>query len=167
MAASPALAAAPSILKDKGDFRSLHVVNPRTDEWLNTVYWIDGAYIPEALQAIDWILRDWREDLVHRIDPRSIDILSATHRLLDSSEPFRVVSGYRCPKTNAMLRSKSKAVASKSYHIKGMAVDVMMETRSVRQISRAGLKLGAGGVGKYSDSGFVHFDCGPVRRWGA
>lgn len=167
MAASPALAAAPAILKDKGNFRRLHIVNPRTDEWLNTAYWIDGAYIPEALQAIDRILRDWREDLVHRIDPRSIDILSATHRLLDSSEPFRVVSGYRCPKTNAMLRSKSKAVASNSYHVKGMAVDVMMDTRSVRQISRAGLKLGAGGVGKYTVSGFVHLDCGPVRRWGA
>ena len=110
LAASPALAAAPAILKGKGDFRRLHIVNPRTDEWLNTAYWIDGTYIPEALHAIDRILRDWREDLVHRIDPRSIDILSATHRLLESSEPFRVVSGYRCPKTNAMLRKRSRGV---------------------------------------------------------
>jgi uncharacterized protein YcbK (DUF882 family) len=47
-----------------------------------------------------------------------------------------------------------------------MAVDVAMKTRSVRQISRAGLSLGAGGVGKYSRSQFVHLDSGPVRDWG-
>lgn len=161
------MAAAPAILKDEGHFRRLHVVNPRTEEWLNTIYWAEGDYIPEALQAIDRIMRDWREDLVQRIDPRSIDILAATHKLLDCSEPFRIVSGYRCPKTNAMLRGRSKGVAKDSYHVKGMAVDIMMRTRSVRQISRAGLALGAGGVGRYSHSGFVHLDCGPVRRWGA
>jgi uncharacterized protein YcbK (DUF882 family) len=166
MAASPALASGPAILKGSGGFRHLHVVNGRTGEWLNTAYWIEGEYIPEALHAIDQIMRDWREDLVHRIDPRSIDILSATHRLLDCSEPFQIVSGYRCPKTNARLRRKSKAVARNSYHVKGMAVDIMMKSRSVRDISRAGLSLRAGGVGRYSHSGFVHFDSGPVRRWG-
>jgi uncharacterized protein YcbK (DUF882 family) len=166
MTAMPAFASTPALLKGAGNFRSLSLVNERTGEWLNTVYWVEGEYIPEALQAINHIMRDWREDQVHRIDPRTIDILSATGRLLESTEPFTVVSGYRSAKTNAMLRRRSKGVASNSYHIKGMAVDIAMKSRSVRQISRAGLSLGAGGVGKYSRSQFVHLDSGPVRDWG-
>lgn len=166
MAAIPAFASAPALLKGAGDLRHLSLVNDKTGEWLNTVYWIEGEYIPEALEAIDHIMRDWREDRVHRIDPRAIDILSATQRLLDCDEAFQVVSGYRTRKTNAMLRRRSRGVAKNSYHIKGMAVDIAMRTRSVRQISRAGLSLGAGGVGRYSRRQFVHLDSGPVRKWG-
>ncbi len=166
MAAVPAFASAPALLKGAGDFRSLSLVNNRTGESLNTIYWAEGDYIPEALEAVNHILRDWREDLAFEMDPHAIDILSATQRLLDSGEPFQVVSGYRTRKTNAMLRRRSRAVAKNSYHIKGMAVDIAMQTRSVRQISRAGLSLGAGGVGRYSRSHFVHLDSGPVRKWG-
>jgi len=166
LAAVPAFASAPALLKGAGDFRSLSLVNDKTGEWLNTVYWTEGEYIPDALEAVDYIMRDWREDHVHRIDPRAIDILSATQHLLDCDESFEVVSGYRTRKTNAMLRRQSRGVAKNSYHIKGMAVDIAMKTRSVRQISRAGLSLGAGGVGRYSRSQFVHLDSGPVRKWG-
>lgn len=166
MAAMPAFASAPALSKGGGNFRNLSVVNERTGEWLNTVYWVEGEYIPDALEAINYLMRDWREDLVHRIDHRTVDILSATQNLLECSEPFKVVSGYRSAKTNALLRRRSKGVASNSYHIKGMAVDIAMDTRSVHQISRAGLSLGAGGVGKYSRSQFVHLDSGPVRDWG-
>jgi len=166
MAAMPAFASAPALLTGAGAARRLSLVNNKTGEWLNTVYWAEGEYIPDALGAVNRILRDWREDLVYEMDPRAIDILSATQHLLDSDEPFQVVSGYRSAKTNAMLRRRSKAVARNSYHIKGMAVDIAMRTRSVRQISRAGLSLGAGGVGRYSRSHFVHLDSGPVRRWG-
>jgi len=166
MAAAPAFAAAPSLLQGAGDFRSIALVNDRTDEWLKTVYWADGDYIPEAMDAINRILRDWRADRVCKMDAKTIDILSATQRLLDCSEPFEVVSGYRTASTNAMLRRKSRGVAKNSYHIKGMAVDIAMKTRSVSQISRAGLSLNAGGVGRYSRSDFVHLDSGPVRKWG-
>ncbi len=162
----PAFASAPALLKGAGNFRSLSLVNDKTEERLNTVYWADGEYIPDALEAFNQILRDWRENLATQMDPRAIDILSATQRLLDSDEPFQVVSGYRSRKTNDMLRRRSKAVAKNSYHIKGMAVDIAMRTRSVRRIWRAGLSLGAGGVGRYSRSHFVHLDSGPVRRWG-
>jgi uncharacterized protein YcbK (DUF882 family) len=166
MAAAPAFASAPALLKGAGDMRSLSLINDRTGEWLNTVYWVEGEYIPEALEAVNHIMRDWREGLVFRMDPRAIDILSATQHLLDCDEPFQVISGYRSRKTNAMLRRRSRGVAKNSYHIKGMAVDIALRTRSVRQISRAGLSLGAGGVGRYSRSQFVHLDSGPVRRWG-
>jgi uncharacterized protein YcbK (DUF882 family) len=166
MTTAPAAASAPAIVKGAGNFRSLHLVNARTGEWLRTVYWVEGEYVGEALQAINDIMRDWREDRVHEIAPRTIDILSATYRLLDCAEPYHLVSGYRCPKTNAMLRHQSKGVARNSYHVKGMAADIQLKTRSAAQISRAGLSLRAGGVGTYSRSKFVHLDSGPVRAWG-
>lgn len=165
-AAVPAFANAPAILSGSGNYRSLALVNDRTGEKVNSVYWVEGEYIPEALEAFNHILRDWRRDKVCRMDPRTIDILSATHSLLDATEPFKVVSGYRTRETNALLRKYSRGVASNSYHIKGMAVDITLASRSVSQITRAGLSLSAGGVGKYSRSQFVHLDSGPVRRWG-
>jgi uncharacterized protein YcbK (DUF882 family) len=164
--AAPAFASAPALLTSEGDFRRLNIVNARTGEWLNTIYWVEGDYIPDALRAVDHIMRDWREDLVHEISPRIIDILSATHRLLDCAEPFHVLSGYRSPKTNALLRRQSRGVALNSYHIKGMATDIQLKSRSVEQVSRAGLSLRAGGVGKYRRSDFVHLDSGPIRDWG-
>jgi uncharacterized protein YcbK (DUF882 family) len=167
MAATPAMASAPAVLRGAGQFRKLAMVNDRTGEWLNTVYWADGDYIPDALDAVNHILRDWRADKECRMDPRVLDILAKTHQLLDCSDPFEVVSGYRTPATNAMLRRNSGGVAKNSYHIKGMAVDITLKSRSVAQIARAGLSLNAGGVGRYSRSDFVHLDCGPARTWGA
>ena len=88
------------------------------------------------------------------------------HRLLGCSEPFHIVSGYRSPKTNRMLMRQSRGVARNSYHLKGMAADIQLATRSVDQICSAALSLHAGGVGRYSRSEFVHVDSGPVRGWG-
>lgn len=165
-AAAPAFASAPAILKGAGDFRALNVINSHTAERLNCVYWIEGRYVPEALEAFNYILRDWRENLVKPIDPRTLDIMAATHGLLDCSEPFHLISGYRCPKTNAMLASRSSKVASKSYHLKGMAVDLSLSSRTVWEVSQAAKSLGGGGVGMYTGSNFTHVDSGPVRAWG-
>ncbi|MDH3667771.1 MAG: DUF882 domain-containing protein [Paracoccaceae bacterium] len=156
----------PALLTGAGDFRSIYLVNGRTEESLRTIYWIEGSYIPEAMQAIDHLMRDWREDLVRPIAPRTINILSAVQNLLEVNEPLHVVSGYRSPKTNAMLRRHTRGVARKSYHVRAMAADIQLATRSVKQIQRAGKALRAGGVGIYSRSAFVHFDSGPVRDWG-
>ncbi|MEM9370036.1 MAG: DUF882 domain-containing protein [Pseudomonadota bacterium] len=164
--ASPAFATAPTILTGAGDFRSVHLVNNRTHEWVNTVYWVEGDYVPDAMEAINHLMRDWRAEEVISIDRRTIDIISATHRLLECTEPFEVVSGYRSPRTNAQLRRRNRGVARKSYHVRGMAADLKLKSRSVRQIARAGKALDAGGVGSYSRSQFVHLDSGPVRDWG-
>ncbi|MEM9061625.1 MAG: DUF882 domain-containing protein [Pseudomonadota bacterium] len=158
--------AAPALAKGAGHFRSISLVNKRTAEKLNTVYWVEGQYIPEALEAVNYIMRDWRQGLVMRIDPRTIDIMAATHNLLDCSEPFEIISGYRSARTNAMLRRRSRGVARKSYHMKGMACDLTLQTRSVWQVSSAAKSLGAGGVGRYRRSNFTHVDSGPVRDWG-
>ncbi len=158
--------AAPAILSGKGEFRHLHLSNARTGEWLHTVYWVEGEYIPEALDSISHLLRDWREDETAPIAPATIDIIAATQKILDCREPFQVISGYRTPKTNAMLRSRSRGVARNSYHVKGMAADLTLKSRSTRQIAGAAKSLSAGGVGTYSRAEFVHLDSGPVRDWG-
>jgi uncharacterized protein YcbK (DUF882 family) len=164
-AAGPALAS-PAILAGKGDIRLVSLVNPRTGDKLTSVYWVDGVYIPEVLAEIDHLMRDWRADQKRKIAPAVIDIMSASHKLLGASEPFTVFSGYRSARTNAMLRRESRGVARNSYHVKGMAADLHMKSRSVSQIARAAASLNCGGVGRYSRSDFVHMDCGPVRSWG-
>lgn len=163
LAATPAL---PAVLRGAGDFRSVSLYSKRTGEWLNTVYWVEGRYVPEALDAISRLMRDWRADEVAPIAPATIDIIAATWARLDTSEPFEVISGYRTPATNAMLRNRGRGVARKSYHVRAMAADLTLKTRSVAQISRAAMALGAGGVGRYSRAEFVHVDSGPVRDWG-
>jgi uncharacterized protein YcbK (DUF882 family) len=165
--ASPAFASAPSILKGAGDFRALNLINSHTSERLNCVYWIDRQYVPEALEAFNYFMRDWRENKIKPIDPRTLDIMAATQCLLDCDEPFHVISGYRTARTNAMLRGRSSKVARNSYHIKAMACDLSLKSRDVFQVAAAAKSLGAGGVGKYTRSQFTHVDCGPVRQWGA
>lgn len=162
--AAPSTFAAPAILTGAGDIRRLHLSNPRTGDSLNTVYWVEGEYVDEAKAEIDFLLRDWRENLVIDFDTRSLDILAGTYRLLESAEPVSVVSGYRSPVTNAMLRRRSRAVARNSYHVKGMAIDMQMKSRDPSQIRRAAKRIGAGGVGGYRT--FTHVDSGPVRSWG-
>ena len=100
-------------------------------------------------------------------DPRVLDVISAVTRKLDCGTPVEVVSGYRTPETNAMLRKTSRLVAKNSYHMKAMAVDIRVQNRSVRQIAGAAESLHGGGVGRYTRSNFVHVDCGPMRTWGA
>lgn len=167
LAATPSWAAAPAILTGKGDIRSVNLYSKRTGESLNAVYWIEGAYIPEVMAEISYLLRDWREDKAISIDHRAIDVLAAAHKLLETSEPYEALSGYRTKRTNAMLRQRSRGVAKDSYHTKGMAVDVKLKSRSVGQMFRAAVACNAGGVGRYSRSNFVHMDCGPVRTWGS
>jgi uncharacterized protein YcbK (DUF882 family) len=164
-AAAPAFAT-PAVLSGKGDIRVVSLVNPRTGDKLTSVYWVEGKYIPEVLAEIDHLMRDWRVEQKRKIDPGVIDIMAASHKLLGASEPFTLFSGYRSPRTNAMLRRESRGVARNSYHMKGMAADLHMKSRSVTQIARAAASLNCGGVGRYSRSDFVHMDCGPVRSWG-
>lgn len=166
LAAAPKALAAPSILTGAGDVRTVKLTNPRTGDTVNSVYWVEGQYIPEVMAEIDFLMRDWRCDTVKPIAHEVIDIMSAAHRKLDTSEPFTVYSGYRTPETNAMLRSRSRGVARNSYHIRAMAADLHLKSRSVTQMARAAAAIGQGGVGRYSRSDFVHMDCGPVRSWG-
>lgn len=165
--AAPSFGKAAGFLKGAGDIRRIRMTSPRTGESVDTIYWIEGEYIRDAVKEIVYFMRDWRTDQVHDIAPRTIDILTATHNLLDVSEPYMLLSGYRSPETNAMLRRRSRGVAKNSRHIPGQAADVRLGSRSVNQMYRAALACQGGGVGRYSRSDFVHMDCGPVRSWGS
>jgi uncharacterized protein YcbK (DUF882 family) len=139
--------------------------NLHTGEKLKTVYWRDGEYLPEAMRHIDWLLRDFRAEEIHPIDPRLLDLLAALHARLASRRPFEVISGYRSPATNAMLARLSGGVAQNSLHMQGMAIDIRVPGRDLRCVRAAALSLRCGGVGYYPSSDFVHLDTGRVRSW--
>jgi uncharacterized protein YcbK (DUF882 family) len=161
VAAAPVYANAPGVLRGAGNVRQIQMRNARTGEALRTVYFADGRYIPEAMTEISFFMRDWRQNVVRQYHPSNIDIMATTLRMLDTNEPYLVISGYRTPQTNRMLRG----AARESYHMRAMAADVRLQSRDVSQITRAAVACRAGGVGTYSRSNFVHMDCGPVRTW--
>lgn len=114
VAAAPVAANAFGLLRGAGDIRKLAMYNGRTGESIDMIYWINGDYIRPALEEINFFMRDWRRDEVHQIDTRTIDVMAAAHNLLETNEPYTLLSGYRSPATNAMLRANSRGVARNS-----------------------------------------------------
>ncbi|WP_232823059.1 YcbK family protein [Oceanibium sediminis] len=163
--AAPVYANAAGFLRGAGDIRRVRLRSTRTGESVDTIYWVEGKYIPEALSEISWFMRDWRQNEVIQYDHRNIDIMAATLKLMDTEEAYHVVSGYRSPATNALLRQRNGGVAQNSYHLRGMAADLKLSSRSISQMAKAAVACNAGGVGKYGRSNFVHMDCGPIRTW--
>ncbi|MCS6879074.1 MAG: DUF882 domain-containing protein [Geminicoccaceae bacterium] len=145
--------------------RQIALHHRHTGESVRTVYFADGRYLEEGLRSIDRLLRDWRTDEIVEIDPQVLDIAYLLQRQLDLSGPLEVLSGYRSPETNAMLRRRSRAVARNSLHMYGMAIDLRFPGVPLSTAHRAALALQAGGVGYYPSSDFLHIDSGPVRQW--
>lgn len=146
--------------------RTLRLEHLHTGERLNATYWENGRYLPDALGEINHLLRDFRTGTVAQIDPRLLDILYGLGRRIGCSPDFAIIGGYRSPHTNEMLRSRSRAVAKNSYHMRGQAIDMRLNGCRLADLRRAALALRAGGVGYYPGSNFVHVDTGPVRSWG-
>jgi uncharacterized protein YcbK (DUF882 family) len=145
--------------------RALSFFNTHTGESVSAVYWADGLYQPAGLAAIDRVLRDHRTGLVREIDRRLLDVLHELRQDLGTTAAFHVISSYRSPKTNALLRANGRAVAEKSLHMEGMAADVRLPGVSLDDLHRAAVARKAGGVGYYSGPSFVHVDVGRVRYW--
>lgn len=145
--------------------RRLSFENIHTGEHLALDYCVDGKLEPQALNAINHVLRDYRNGEVHAMDTRLLDLLSDVHAKLETDAAFQVISGYRSPATNAMLHERSNGVANKSLHMQGMAIDIRLPGRPLETLHQAALSLGEGGVGIYPSSNFVHVDVGRVRRW--
>ncbi|WP_170769780.1 YcbK family protein [Ruegeria lacuscaerulensis] len=164
--AAPTYSNAAGFLRGGGDIRRIRMYSGRTGERIDMIYWVDGKYIKDAVKEVNHFMRDWRTDQVKDMDLRTIDIMAASHNLLDVDEPYTLLSGYRSPQTNAMLRSRSRRVAKNSLHMKGQAADLRLSSRSVSQMAKAAMSCRAGGVGKYYRSNFVHMDCGDIRSWG-
>lgn len=142
---------------------SIH--NVHTNETFSGVYRVGKYYSPKAFRKISKLMRDHRTGGVHHIDPRLIDILSRVQKQCRCNKPIELLSGYRSAKTNNMLRSKSRAVAKNSYHMKGQAADIQIPGASTKTMRNAALSLRAGGVGYYPRKSFVHVDTGDVRSW--
>jgi uncharacterized protein YcbK (DUF882 family) len=163
---APALAA-PAIVGRKAlDVRTLCFDCVNLGEQLKPVdYWVEGNYVPQALAAIDKALRDFISDEVHPIEPKLLDVLHLLGRTLETDCSFELISGYRSPETNALLRKNDPGVAEHSLHMKGLAVDVALKGRPLRRQYEIALAMQMGGVGYYPDGDFIHVDVGRVRHW--
>jgi uncharacterized protein YcbK (DUF882 family) len=159
------LAGARNFLPDTGP-RKVAFHNLHTDEKLEAVYFENGAYQSDALAAIGRVLRDYRTGDIHEMEPGLMDLLHSLSAKVETVRPYQIISGYRSPRTNAMLHERSAGVAVNSFHMKGMAIDVRLDDVELPKLHRAALEMGRGGVGYYPESDFVHVDIGPVRRWG-
>jgi uncharacterized protein YcbK (DUF882 family) len=141
------------------------LLNLHTDERLDIEYFRDGAYLPQALSAIEVLLRDFRTGERHAIDPQLMDYLLEVAHTLGVEPRFSVISGYRSPLTNARLHEHSAEVAQHSLHMEGRAIDVRMKGVDCANLAAHALDLKRGGVGYYRASDFVHLDTGRFRTW--
>lgn len=159
------LAAAPALARAllPGD-RQLSFFHTHTGESLNLTYRQDGSYLPDSLAAIDHLLRDFRTGEIHAIDVALLDLLEGL-RELSGGSVYEVISGYRSPVTNAMLRQRDGQVAQRSLHMQGQAIDVRLRGVATNRLREAALAMRAGGVGYYPESDFIHVDTGRVRFW--
>jgi uncharacterized protein YcbK (DUF882 family) len=163
--ASPALASvAPHPMSPE---KHISFYNLHTGEDLRALYWERGTYLPDALQEINYILRDFRTGEIIDIDAGLLDLLWSLGRKvgMNPARAFHVVSGYRSPETNEMLRRHNRGVAKNSLHMAGKAADIRVPGYSLAALRKAALELRAGGVGYYPSSRFLHVDTGPVRLW--
>lgn len=167
LAAGPVLAGPAPLTTPVAGERRLSFLNLHTGETLKTTYWQDGQYVSEELAAINHVLRDFRVNTPGDMAPQLMDLLYVLQHDLGTNQPFHVISGYRSPKTNAMLHEHSSGVAKNSRHMLGQAIDIRVPGVDLKHLYKTALNLRAGGVGYYAKSDFVHVDVGPVRTWGA
>jgi uncharacterized protein YcbK (DUF882 family) len=145
--------------------RAIALTNLHTGESLKATYWEAGAYVPDALDALNHVLRDHRTGETHAMAPQLFDLVTALRARLETETVVQVISGYRSPVTNAALHAHSEGVASHSLHMVGEAMDLRIAGVELDHIRDAALSLQRGGVGYYPASQFVHVDVGRVRRW--
>ena len=150
-----------------GETRSLSFAHVHTGETLTVTYKKRGKYDEAALKQINWFLRDWRRDEPTTMDPHLFDILWEVRREMGDPGPITIISAYRSPQTNSMLRARGRGVARYSQHMVGKAIDFYIPNADLAAMRAVGLRLQRGGVGFYPSSGspFIHVDTGSVRHW--
>jgi uncharacterized protein YcbK (DUF882 family) len=145
--------------------RELSFVNMHTGEKLRAEYVHNGVYVPSALHAINFLMRDHHNNKVHPIDPHLIDVAHMLHGRVGGKGPIDIVCGYRSPETNAMMHEISAGVAVHSMHIQGKAMDIRVPGTHLGQLKKSALALNLGGVGYYPYDDFLHIDTGAKRHW--
>jgi len=147
--------------------RELRFEHTHTGEVFALTYAAGARYLTTALDGLRHFLRDFRNGATHEIDPGLLDQLHLLAQITATRTPFQVISGYRSPETNQMLRREGHGVAAHSLHLEGRAIDIRLADVPLADLRDAALSLRAGGVGYYpsADSNFIHVDTGRVRRW--
>ncbi len=145
--------------------RSLHMYNTHTGESLRSIFWAEGKFVPEAMNDINKLLRDHRNNKVAPIDPKLLFLLDQVSNQVGGNSVVHIISGYRSPETNQLLHENTNGVARHSLHLEGKAIDVRIPGRDLAALHKAALHAGGGGVGYYPDSQFVHMDTGRLRHW--
>ena len=150
-----------------GETRTISLYHSHTKESITATFRVNGAYDYATLEKLNWFLRDWRRDEPTKMDPRLFDAIWETYRESGSQQPIVIVSAYRSPETNAMLRRRSRAVAEFSQHMLGKAMDMHYQDVPMSRVREIAMHLQRGGVGYYPTAGspFVHMDVGSVRAW--
>jgi uncharacterized protein YcbK (DUF882 family) len=150
-----------------GETRTLSFHHTHSGEDLTVTFKRNGRYDEDGLSQINHFLRDWRSQDQTTMDRHLFDIIWEVYRDVDGKQPIQIISAYRSPATNAMLRRRSSGVARFSQHMLGHAMDFFIPGIPLEQIRFAGLRLQRGGVGFYPTSGspFVHLDTGSIRHW--
>ena len=150
-----------------GDTRTINLSNAHTNEAGSFTYLVNGSYDSSVLEKLNWFLRDWRLNEPTKMDPKLFDIIWEVYRESGSSQPIDVLSAYRSPQTNAMLRMRSRQVAEHSQHMMGRAMDAHFLDVSTSRIRDIGMRMQSGGVGFYptGNTPWVHLDSGSVRYW--
>ncbi len=151
---------------DKGS-RTLYLHHTHTGETAYFTFKRNGKYDQAVLQKMNVFLADWRTKDRTKMDPALFDLLWEVYQEVGATQPYNIVSSYRAPKTNAMLRAKSSGVAENSQHMRGKAMDVFIPGVNLAKLRAAAMRHQVGGVGYYPTSGspFVHMDTGNVRAW--
>lgn len=145
--------------------RTLRMYNTHTGESIKATYWADGRFVPDAMNDINKLLRDHRNNKIAQMDPKLLLLLDQVSTQVKPGSVVHIISGYRSPETNQMLADTTNGVAKHSMHLDGRAIDVRMPGSALNDLRKAALAAGGGGVGYYPDSQFVHLDTGRLRHW--
>jgi uncharacterized protein YcbK (DUF882 family) len=164
-AAAQSAAAVPAAPAAAPGERILRLHNTHTGETLRSVFWAEGQFIPDALQDINKLLRDHRNNKVSAIDPELLMLVDRISAQFDHHPTIDVISGYRSPETNEMLHENTPGVAKHSLHMEGKAIDIRIPGQDLAKLHKVVMAAHGGGVGYYPESDFVHMDVGRVRYW--
>ncbi|HEY4201730.1 MAG TPA: DUF882 domain-containing protein [Devosiaceae bacterium] len=150
----------------EGD-RTLYLHHTHTGETARITFKRNGQYDQKGLQQLNWFLRDWRNNKPTTMDPHLFDLVWEIYQTVHGTQPINIVSSYRAPETNAMLRATTSGVAENSQHMRGKAMDIFIPGIDLPTLRAAAMRFQVGGVGYYPTSGspFVHVDTGSVRAW--
>jgi uncharacterized protein YcbK (DUF882 family) len=145
--------------------RILRLYNTHTGENLRSIFWAEGQFIPDALQDINKLLRDHRNNQVTSMDPQLLVLLDKVSAQFGDHPTIHIISGYRSPESNAKMHAHSSGVAKHSMHMEGKAIDVRIPGKDLAKLHTVAMAQRAGGVGYYPEDQFVHMDVGRVRYW--